>query len=266
MYGAGGPTSGHTHRLAGAGGCGRTIDGRVRRQGEIDMKQFKSTARRVAGAFVAGALVVAGGISSAGTAQARTTASCVLTAPYRVVIGQPYKQINLYASGVCSLNGGWSSWDLYHPSQGLQEIAYFGGSNRDYWDLYSDNKIGRQTWRPAGAYDGGSTSLSQNTVYSDVRLATAAWITSKRTQTVVTLTGTSLLYSPTSNSYFKRSAGGVFQFRERGTTTWKNLKAVTTNSAGTATMSYKYSKTRDYRFALYTTPISWDQVSAPTTR
>ena len=31
-------------------------------------------------------------------------------------------------------------------------------------------------------------------------------------------------------------------------------------------MAYTYSKTRDYRFALYTTPVSWDQASAITTR
>jgi len=58
----------------------------------------------------------------------------------------------------------------------------------------------------------------------------------------------------------------VFQFRERGTTTWKNLKSVWTTSAGVATMSYRYSKVRDYRFSLYSTPISWDLGSAITTR
>jgi hypothetical protein len=44
------------------------------------------------------------------------------------------------------------------------------------------------------------------------------------------------------------------------------LKAVTTNQAGEVTMAYRYSKTRDYRFALYSTPISWDLASATTTR
>ncbi len=229
------------------------------------MKSNRSVARWV-GTLAAGVLVAAAVVGPAGTAQARTTASCNLTAPYRVVIGQPYKQINLYASGICSLNGGYSSWYQYHPSQGLQEIAIFDGANRDYWDLYDFNTIGLHTWRPSTAHDGNLNTLSQNTAYSDIRLATAAWISSKRTQNVVTLTGTSLLYSTGSNSYFKRSAKGVFQFRERGTTTWKNLKAVTTNSAGVATMAYTYSKTRDYRFALYTTPVSWDQASATTTR
>jgi hypothetical protein len=184
-----------------------------------------------------------------------------------VVIGQPFQEIQLYASGVCSLGDAWSAWDLIHPSQGEQDTAFFdNGTNHQSWDLYDSHTIGLHTWRPYAAYDSNSNELSQNTLQSDIRLGTAAWITSKRTSGVVTLTGTSLLYSTGSEVYFKRSAKGVFQFKERGTSTWKALKAVTTNSAGVATMAYRYSKTRDYRFVLYTTPISWDHASATTTR
>jgi hypothetical protein len=228
--------------------------------------------RRWPGRFIAAAvLMVAVTATIPGQAQAKTTATCNLTAPYRVVIGQPYKEIKLYASGICSLGANaWAAWDLIHPSQGYQGGALFGtplgGSNQDSWDLYSFHTIGLHTWRPSDAYDNNSNPVSQNTVQSDIRLATAAWITSKRTSDVVTLTGTSLLYSTGSDAYFKRSAKGAFQFKERGTTTWKGLKAVTTNSAGVATMAYRYSKLRDYRFVLYTTSISWDQASATTTR
>ncbi|ONI76699.1 hypothetical protein BWI15_05250 [Kribbella sp. ALI-6-A] len=222
-------------------------------------------------AVVTAALTVATAGLTAAPANARTTATCNLTAPYRVVIGQPYKEFKLYASGVCSMGGtAWSAWNLIHPSQGDQGGAGFGsvgsGNNQYSWDVYSSHTIGVHTWRPYAAYDSNSNQLSQNTVQSDIRLATAAWITSKRTQDVVTLTGTSLLYSTGSNSYFKRSAKGAFQYKERGTTTWRGLKAVTTNSAGVATMSYRFSRTRDYRFVLYTTPVSWDQASATTTR
>jgi hypothetical protein len=229
------------------------------------MRTKHSTSRRIAAAVTAALTVAAAGLTAA-PANAKTTATCNLTAPYRVVIGQPFKEFKLYASGVCSLGEGWSAWDLIHPSQGSQGSAYFSGSNQDTWDVYNWHTIGIHTWRPTFAYDSNSNQLSQNTVQSDIRLATAAWITSKRTQDVVTLTGTSLLYSTNSNSYFKRSAKGAFQFKERGTTTWRGLKAVTTNSAGVATMSYRFSRTRDYRFVLYTTPVSWDQASATTTR
>jgi hypothetical protein len=222
--------------------------------------------RRRVGAAVGAVVMVAAAAVTVAPAEA-TTADCNLTAPYRVVIGQPYKEFRLYASSVCSLGGGSSGWDLIHPSQGSQGGAYFiSGSNQESWDVYDFHTIGLHTWRPSGAFDSGSNPLTQNTVQSDIRLATAAWITSKRTSDVVTLTGTSLVYSTGYDNYFKRSAKGAFQFKERGTTTWKGLKAVTTSSAGVATMSYRYSKTRDYRFVLYTTPVSWDQASATTTR
>ncbi len=126
--------------------------------------------------------------------------------------------------------------------------------------------VGQYVWRPQNAEDPAGNPLTQNTPVATAKLAAGAWISSKRVGDVVTLNGTSLLYSVTTDKYFKRSAGGVFQFRERGTTTWKNLKSVTTNSSGVATMSYRYSKVRDYRFALYSTPISWDLGSAVTTR
>lgn len=230
------------------------------------MRTKHSISGRAAATVTAALMIATAGLTAA-PANAKTTATCNLTAPYRVVIGQPYKAFNLYASGVCSLGEGWSAWDLIHPSQGSQGGAFFGsGSNREIWDVYDWHTIGIHTWRPSAAYDANSNPLSQNTVQSDIRLATAAWITSKRTADVVTLTGTSLLYSTGSNSYFKRSAKGAFQFKERGTTTWRGLKAVTTNSAGVATMSYRFSRTRDYRFVLYTTPVSWDQASATTTR
>jgi hypothetical protein len=196
---------------------------------------------------------------------AQAAGSCTLHAPTRVAIGRPYIGLTMTMSGDCA-NGGWGAWDLYHPTQGLQDIAFFDGQTTDVWNVYDYHTIGLHTWRPAAAYDGASNPVTQNTVNSDVRLAAGAWISSSRSGAVVTLKGTSLLYSTSTDKYFKRSAGGVFQYRERGTTTWRNLKSVWTSSAGEVTMKYTYSKVRDYRFALYSTPISWDLGSAVTTR
>jgi hypothetical protein len=234
------------------------------------IRSRRRTVRFITAAVLMVAATIAVQAQATQATQAKTTATCNLRAPYRVAIGQHYKAYTLYASNVCSLGSAWSAWSLYHPTQGFQDVAAFGsgfsGTNQDIWDVYDWHTIGLHTWRPSGAYDNASNPLSQNTLQADIRLAAAAWISSKRTRDVVTLTGTSLLYSTTSETYFKRSAKGVFQYKERGTAAWKGLKAVTTNSAGVATMSYRYSRTRDYRFVLYTTPVSWDQASSTTTR
>jgi hypothetical protein len=198
-------------------------------------------------------------------AEAQVAGTCVLHAPSRVAIGRPYIGLRLTMSGPC-YPGGYASWWLYHPSQGAQDVAIFDNTTSEYWDVYSDHTIGVHTWRPGYAWDAGYVDQAQNAPISTVKLAAGAWTSSSRSGDVVTLKGTSLLYSVSNNNYFKRSAGGVFQFRERGTTQWKNLKSVWTNSRGEATMAYRYSKTRDYRFALYSTSISWDLGSAVTTR
>jgi hypothetical protein len=196
---------------------------------------------------------------------AKVAGSCILHVPSRVAIGRPYTAITLTMSGDC-INGGYGSWYVYHPTKGSQEIAIFNTERTDIWDLYSSHTIGWHTWRAEGAWDVASVDRPQNSPHSDVRLAAGAGISSARIGGVVTLTGTSHLYSVSSNSYFRRSAAGVFQFRERGTTRWKNLKSVRTNAAGVVSMSYRYSTVRDYRFTVYSTPISWDLASPVTTR
>jgi hypothetical protein len=194
-----------------------------------------------------------------------STASCTLSAPTRVAIGKPSVVLPLRISGACAQTGGGAVWDLDYPGPASQQVGFFG-TNAGTWLFDDEMPVGQYVWRTQFANDPSGNNLSQNTVTSTAKLAAGAWISSKRVGDVVTLNGTSLLYSVTTNSYFKRSASGVFQFRERGTSTWKNLKSVTTNSVGQVTMAYRYSKTRDYRFALYSTSISWDLGSAVTTR
>jgi hypothetical protein len=198
------------------------------------------------------------GLAAAGT--------CSLSVPSRVAIGKPYVGLPAKITGNCTTSGSWSGWNLVHPSLGAVDGLAFDNVNSVTWDVYSDYPIGAMTWRGAGSWDAANNALTQNAPASTVKLAAGAWISSSRTADVVTLKGTSLLYSVSTNKYFKRSAGGVFQFREIGSTTWQTLKSVYTNKYGEVTMAYRYSKTRDYRFSLYSTSISWDLGSAVTRR
>ncbi|MGC4939822.1 hypothetical protein [Kribbella sp. DT2] len=205
------------------------------------------------------------GLSKATSAAA--AGACNLSVPTRVAISRPYMELPTKISGECTVNGSFSLWTLTHPSKGeVTQVGFEEGATTYPWDIYATDPIGNQTFVPDGAVDPADQPLTQNAPATTVKLAAGAWISSTRTADVVTLKGTSLLYSVSKNVFFKRSASGVFQYRDRGTTTWKNLKAVTTNSAGEATMAYRYSPVRDYRFALYSTSISWDLASATTTR
>jgi hypothetical protein len=209
--------------------------------------------------------LVAGVPLGASAAPATATAGCTLSVSTRVAIGKPSVAVPQKLTGACGQPGGFAVWDLDYPDPRSQQYAFAGVSSSN-WFFTDDLPIGQYVWRTQSAEDPSGNPLTQNTVTTTAKLAAGAWISSKRVGDVVTLNGTSLLYSVTTNKYFQRPAAGVFQFRERGTTTWKALKSVQTNSRGQVTMAYRYSKVRDYRFALYSTPISWDLGSAVTTR
>jgi hypothetical protein len=202
----------------------------------------------------------------AAKAGAAAAGTCNLSIPSRVAIGRPYLALQGKVTGNCTTPNSLAAWNLYHPSYGAIDGLLFDNQTVQPWDVYDNYPIGAMTWKGIGAWDSANTALTQNAPVSTVKLAAGAWISSSRTADVVTLKGTSLLYSVSTNNYFKRSAGGVFQFREIGSTTWQTLKSVYTNKNGEVTLSYRYSKTRDYRFSLYSTSISWDLGSAVTRR
>ncbi|WP_112240061.1 hypothetical protein [Kribbella monticola] len=204
-----------------------------------------------------------------GTATAQVAGACALSVPSRIAIGKPILTLQAKVSGPCAIAGSSSVWILNSPSKGDVNGILFDSTDPQgdgSYAFFDSDPLGTQTWQGRGSINADDTLNSQNNVPITVKLAAGAWISSSRSGDVVTLKGTSLLYSTGNHNYFKRSAGGVFQFRERGTTTWKNLKSVYTNSKGEVTMAYRYSKLRDYRFALYSTSISWDLGSAVTTR
>jgi hypothetical protein len=205
-----------------------------------------------------------------GNANAQVAGACTLSVPSRIAIGAPGLILKAKVAGPCSIAGSSSLWELHHPTKGDVNGIIFDSSVADVGDgtyaFLDTDPLGNQTWQGRGSFNADDTQNTQNSVPITVKLAAGAWISSARTGDVVTLKGTSLLYSVTTDKYFKRSAGGVFQFREKGSTTWQTLKSVWTNSKGEVTLAYKYSKVRDYRFALYSTSISWDLGSAVTTR
>jgi len=203
-------------------------------------------------------------------AKAQAAGTCNLSVTNRVALGRPLTIIPGKITGDCVRAGNSSGWNLIHPTKGEGTFIAWDDRNPEAdgtWWLSAGDPIGAQTFQAGGSgnyLDG--VSYTQNNVPVTVKLAAGAWISSSRTADVVTLKGTSLLYSVSNNNYFKRSAGGVFQFREIGQTNWQTLKSVWTNSKGEVTLAYRYSKTRDYRFSLYSTSISWDLGSATTRR
>ncbi|MGH3459963.1 MAG: hypothetical protein ACRDP9_00685 [Kribbellaceae bacterium] len=140
--------------------------------------------RRLITVIAATGLAAAGLIVTAPTAAA--AGSCSAYIPSRVAVGQPYRAITIRAGSNCSIaQMDWAAWYAYHPTQGLQEVAFFEHPNySDTWHMYSASAytpIGRWQWRPEGAYDRSSNPIHQyGPYYTDVRLASYGRVTATR--------------------------------------------------------------------------------------
>lgn len=218
--------------------------------------------------FVASCAVALAGMTGtaglvAGAPSASAAQSCTLSAPSRVSVWHSYTGVPLRASGPCTTGSGWGAWDLIHPTQGEQDVAIFDHTATDTWDYYSFESMGRMTWRPSDAWDSNYNTLSQNTAVTEVRLGSWAGLTASRSGSAVTLKVRAVRYwvSGDKNIPFT-SAKGTIQYRTPGTTTWKSLKYVLTNSSGTYQYKYTSSAARDYRVVLSGTSSIWNANSA----
>jgi len=147
----------------------------------------------------------------------------------------------------------WANWDGYHPTQGIQEIMLFDHVSSVVWDLYDWQPIGRWQWRPAGAHDSGYNEVYQyGPYYTDVRLASYGRVTATRYGSKVSVTTAAARYWQSGSKIIGWSgARGQIQWRAPGTTTWRGLKEVYSNSGGNYSYTYTTSAVRDYRVVLY---------------
>lgn len=209
--------------------------------------------KRVKSGVVAVSLGLAGVmVIPAQTATAAGT--CSMYVPSRVSISQPYRGIVVPLGPNCKASSViWANWDGYHPTQGIQEIMLFDHVSSVVWDLYDWQPIGRWQWRPAGAHDSGYNEVYQyGPYYTDVRLASYGRVTATRYGSKVSVTTAAARYWQSGSKFIGWSgARGQIQWRAPGTTTWRGLKEVYSNSGGNYSYTYTTSAVRDYRVVLY---------------
>src|SRR4051812_1767103 len=110
------------------------------------MSKKSKVVAAVAALVVAVATAILGNASPAAAA---TVGSCNLNAPSKVAINNRYQAVTLRLSSNCAQYGAtWASWNLYHPTQGIEDVAFFDGQTTDIWDLYDWEPLGVLTWRP----------------------------------------------------------------------------------------------------------------------
>lgn len=203
--------------------------------------------------LVAGAALATAPSASAG-------AQCTLSAPAKVFIARPYTVVNLKASGSCTRGG--AIWDAVHSYYGPTDMALFDGTTKDTWELYDWDHLGTYTWRPSIAQDANYNDVSQNTVKTSVRLGSWSYVGATRSGSRVTVKTQVNRYNPdTSRHTSYNKVPATIQYRTPGTSTWHNLKTVTSSSAGKASYTYTSTAKRDYRVVVKDSPSVWGSTS-----
>lgn len=213
-------------------------------------------------------LLAAAGLITAGlvaaTPAANAAGTCSLYVPSKFSISQPYRAINVVEGPNCASAGVVdAAWLAYHPTQGVVNGAIFENSARtEVVELYDTMPLGRWTWRPEGAYTAADAEVPQYTYNTDVRLASYARVTAARSGSRVTIRTTAMRYWVSGERFIGwNGARGIIQYRTPGTTTWRSLKEVFSNTAGVYSYSYTSAAARDYRVVTRATGVIWESTS-----
>lgn len=122
--------------------------------------------------------------------------------------------------------------------------------------------VGKVSWvgdASGGIDENGNKVATLLPAYSEIRFASSASVNAGRKGTRTAFLTTVWYFNPKTNTY-SRWAGRklLLQYQEIGTTTWKGLAYVTTNTAGQASYTYYPGRTRRYRVYVPASTSVWD--------
>ncbi|WP_371405209.1 hypothetical protein OHA10_06250 [Kribbella sp. NBC_00662] len=223
------------------------------------MKLYKTTLAVLA--LMAASLVT---IQPADAAQQQATATCSLWVPSRISVGATYNNFLARFGAGCPdtiYTAVWKSTPAVTPNpQGRLEFTY--GNRVAQFGFYGTvPPIGTITWTPAG----GATNINGTKVAdlasatSVSRCASAVALTGGRKGSRTALLTTVSYWKPSSDRYIRWANKQVLiQYQDIGTSTWKGLAYVTTNSVGQVTYNYYPNRTRRYRVYVPGTSSIWN--------
>ena len=203
------------------------------------------------------------------TGTTSTAPTCSLVMPARVVIDARSSIEDFRIAPNCAVNGAdHASWDLVHAATGGGWTLRFESADFEYpdWTItWPDTApMGRWSLVPQGAAQADGNPLRQNSAAVDVKFAsrTAASLTS-RSATALRWTVTTTQWSGSAHRFVPRARlrVGLYHLAPRSTT-WTWVSAVTTSTAGTATVTLAAPKAGSYRFGVLETSTVWPSTSA----
>jgi hypothetical protein len=219
------------------------------------------TSALAAVALIAGGLVAAQPAAHASTTQT-TAATCSFKLSARLAVSSANTSYPAQLGADCPETMVGAGWTAKWPSGfSLTDQCHGGRCPSISLDM-KRMAIGKVTW-VGDAWGGldasGNKVATLLPTATEIRLASSGGLTGGRKGTRTALASTAWYFNPTTNTYV-RWAGRklLLQYQEIGTTTWKGLAYVTTNSAGQVTYNYYPGRTRRYRLYVPASTSVWD--------
>jgi hypothetical protein len=224
-------------------------------------------------AALAAVALLASGLVAGQPAQAATqqaTATCSLVPPARISIAQSINRYMAVLASNCPASVYTAVWKSTPIATTYPEgrLEFLNG-NRATGFFVSGTvapPIGTVIWKPAGGATNsdGVKVADLASASSTVRCASAVALSGGRKGSRTALLTTVSYWKPSSNRYVRWANKQVLiQYQDIGTSTWKGLAYVTTNSVGQVTYNYYPNRTRRYRVYVPGTSSVWN-IFSPT--
>ncbi|OAB87392.1 hypothetical protein AWH69_04685 [Janibacter melonis] len=200
-------------------------------------------------------------------APAQAYYSCSVSVPSKVSITSPYREITARFSSGCLSYAETASWDVVHPTQGIEDFIWFEGESTYTMDWYDWTPLGRYKVRADGAYDYEWDEMSQNSTTMTVKLGSRTALKGSRSGSTVTLKATATRYSPNHERYRAWSgARASLQKKACSSCSWSTVKSATTNRYGEVTMRSSAPGARYWRVVTADSSTTWGRASGHTKR
>lgn len=221
------------------------------------------------------AALVAAGLFVTQPAQAapqQATATCSLVAPARLYIGALNNNFVAKLGSNCPATIDTAVWKstpaaTMNPEGRLEFLHH--AREAAFTVLGEAPPIGTVTWKPAGgATDFNGVKVADLAAATSVsRCSSAVALTGGRKGSRTALLTTVSYWRPNSGRYVRWAGKQVLiQYQDIGTTAWKGLAYVTTNSVGQVTYNYYPNRTRRYRVYVPGTSSIWNVFSPVVSR
>lgn len=232
-------------------------------------------------AFLALVAMVAASSTAASPALAQSPAEpdpcsyADLNVQAKVVLSVPVRDVPATVSTNCLDWGSYDTWDewagmakgakqdgvLYATNTGGTEIWF-----ADPIQVFDTNRLGTWTWTPVRALP-PLTLAGLNSPTMDVRVGSVSYVAATRSGSHVTVSTRAYRYWTSTHAFGTWGlAQGIIQWRSPGTTTWKNLKNVSSDNYGTYSYRYTVTSQREYRVVMFDGTYVWGNTSANTAR